>query len=237
MSDAKTLAPIIYHGTPMTPKPAFRKVMLGRAVCVSYYRPDQSALADETCTVRLDDNGAFSFWNEAKKAGREADEASRDWRPYYEWTAPRAGRAGCLAIIPDVIGAPSQVNDALLNEWPHGNLYGVPVWHMNGPISRLPRLLERYSRVALGWVGRFENGKPVAEERAVGCDAYFRRLDEIDSEIGDMPWNRTHMLRGIAVARERPFRQRGQHLSRSKRLEEGLQVRLRRPLAWKARIC
>lgn len=33
-------APLIYHGTPLTPRAAFEAVMPGRASCVSYFRPD-----------------------------------------------------------------------------------------------------------------------------------------------------------------------------------------------------
>lgn len=32
--------PIIYHGTPMTPRAALNDVLAGRAACVSFYRPD-----------------------------------------------------------------------------------------------------------------------------------------------------------------------------------------------------
>ena len=32
--------PIIYHGTPMTPRAALLDVCAGRAICVSFYRPD-----------------------------------------------------------------------------------------------------------------------------------------------------------------------------------------------------
>lgn len=32
--------PVIYHGTPLTPRAAFNSVMPGRAACVSFFRPD-----------------------------------------------------------------------------------------------------------------------------------------------------------------------------------------------------
>jgi len=34
------MAPIIYHGTPMTPAAALQAIMPGRAACVSFFRPD-----------------------------------------------------------------------------------------------------------------------------------------------------------------------------------------------------
>lgn len=33
-------APVVYHGTPLTPRAAFDAVMPGRAACVSFFRPD-----------------------------------------------------------------------------------------------------------------------------------------------------------------------------------------------------
>lgn len=33
-------APLIYHGTPMTPRDALVSVCTGRAMCVSFFRPD-----------------------------------------------------------------------------------------------------------------------------------------------------------------------------------------------------
>ena len=32
--------PVIYHGTPMTPRAALLSVCKGRAMCVSFFRPD-----------------------------------------------------------------------------------------------------------------------------------------------------------------------------------------------------
>jgi len=210
-------APMIYHGTPLSPAAAFAAVMPGRAACISFFRPDDVSRAETHCGQIMYDNGAFSFWNAAKKTGREADEANRDWRPYYEWLEHRKV-VGRWAVIPDVIGAPSQINDGLLNDWPHGPDFGAPVWHMDGPLERLPRLVERFDRVCLGWVGGFDNGAPIASEKAVGCDAYRRRMDEVATMFGNQ-WPKLHMMRGVAVAFDYPFRQRRQHHLGSKRVE------------------
>jgi hypothetical protein len=102
------------------------------------------------------DNGAFSFWKAALRSGQEWDETQRDWTPYFEWLEPRLFHPGRWAVIPDTPGAPSQLNDALLNDWPFGQK-GAPLWHMDGPIERLLRLCDRYDRVCLGWTGA---GKP-----------------------------------------------------------------------------
>ena len=38
--------PIIYHGTPMTPRTALTSVCTGRAMCVSFYRPDDAEVVE-----------------------------------------------------------------------------------------------------------------------------------------------------------------------------------------------
>lgn len=201
---------IIYHGTPMTPNAAFEAVMSGRAACVSFFRPDQIELAIQHCPFIMLDNGAFSFWRQAQRDGHEFDQAARDWSPYYRWLEPILFHPGRWAVIPDIPGAPSQLNDGLLNDWPFGAA-GAPLWHMNGPITRLARLCEKYPRVCLGWIGE------TADEQKVGCDAYRRKMDEIAALFGNR-WPVIHMMRGVAVARDYPFRQRGQHVSRPKRV-------------------
>lgn len=42
-------APIIYHGTPLTPRAALNAVMPGRAACVSFYRPDDLEAVRAVC--------------------------------------------------------------------------------------------------------------------------------------------------------------------------------------------
>lgn len=140
------------------------------------------------------DNGAFSEWKAALKRGEEYF-VREDWTPYYQWLEQRLFVPGRWAVIPDAPGAPSQLNDGLLNDWPFGTARGVPLWHMDGPISRLGRLCERYDRVALGWVGA---GK------SLGCDDYRRKMDEVAALFGNR-WPVIHMMRGVAVAHDYPF--------------------------------
>lgn len=129
-----------------------------------------------------------------------------DWSPYYDWLERRLFQPGRWAVIPDAPGAPSQINDGLLNDWPFGTTRGSPLWHMDGPIDRFLRLADRYDRVCLGWIGELDpsTGKVRRDQRAVGCEAYFRRMDELDKAIGNR-WPVTHMMRGVLVAREFPF--------------------------------
>lgn len=187
---------LVYHGTPMTPRAALLS-MAGRAFCVSFYRPDSVADVESIAPFTMYDNGAFSFWMQAVRQGVDPTDAARyDWDAYYEWLEPRLFHPGRWAIIPDAPAAPSQFNDGLLNDWPHGDR-GAPVWHMDGPIERLLRLCERYSRVCLGWIGD-------PKREPVGCDAYRRRMDEVAGLLGNR-WPALHMLRGVAVAGDYPF--------------------------------
>jgi hypothetical protein len=140
------------------------------------------------------DNGAFSFWKAAQRSGQEWDETQRDWTPYFEWLEPRLFHPGRWAVIPDTPGAPSQLNDALLNDWPFGQK-GAPLWHMDGPIERLLRLCDRYDRVCLGWTGA---GKHLDNPD------YHRRMEEVARALGNR-WPPIHMMRGTRVAFDYPF--------------------------------
>jgi hypothetical protein len=194
----------------MTPNAAFEAVMPGRAVCVSFYRPDQVELAEKHCPQIMYDTGDFSKWRQFVRAGidpADVPEWSRD--DYYQWLDARIRDDGRWAVIPDRPGAPSQMSDALINDWPFGQL-GAPVWHMNGPLSRLARLCERFERVCLGWVAEIE------ADNHVGSVAYHARMDEVADFFGNT-WPIIHMLRGVAVARDYPFRKRRQHFTGSKR--------------------
>jgi len=204
--------PTIYHGTPLSPRAALQ-AMAGRAFCVSFYRPDDIALAAQIGDGLMLDNGAFSFWMAARKAGGEACEAARNWRPYYDWAAHWLETPAAWVVVPDAIAMPSQINDGLLNEWPLGRERAAPVWHMDEPIARLGRLLgQGWNRVCLGWV------HPDRNANKVGSVEYFRRMDEVAAMIGNN-WPALHMLRGTAVARLYPFRIGRQHKFSTERVE------------------
>jgi len=196
---------LIYHGTPITPGEVLTELDR-RAFCISYHAPWQTSAVEACAAFTMYDCGAYSFWKKARRAGREWEESDRDWTSYYEWLDARLWHPGRWAIIPDRIAAPSQLNDALLLEWPHGRCRGAPVWHMDGPIERLGRLCDRYDRVCLGWVGEFDPviGDIRLDQRKVGCDAWRARMDEVASLFGN-EWPTVHMLRGTAVAADYPF--------------------------------
>ena len=96
--------------------------------------------------------------------------------------------------MPDAPGAPSQLNDALLKEWPFG-AKGAPLWHMDAPVERLLRLCEKYPRVCLGWTG---------PGKSIDRPDYHERMEAVDKAFGNR-WPVIHMMRGIAVAQMYPF--------------------------------
>jgi len=135
------------------------------------------------------DNGAFSAW----KRG-----AAVDWPGYYAWCDRWLEFPTTWAVIPDVIDAGTQEQDALIREWPHGPR-GAPVWHMNEPIDRLLRLCDDWSRVCIGSTDEF---------RTVLSPAWKRRMDAawdaVAARHSRLPW--LHMLRGMQLSGMRwPF--------------------------------
>lgn len=153
------------------------------------------------------DPGAFTYRRrllesiKARRAGGEfisADDehellhAPRDWRPYYEWCDERLDRPTTMAIIPDVIDAASQLQDALIKEWPFGRK-GVPVYHIHHSEERLLRLLDEWEWVALGSSGEYWD---------ILSDEWCARMDFLWNEIPKRHRRtpNTHMLRGMQLA-------------------------------------
>lgn len=142
---------IHYHGGPITPETCAYRAWRGRHAFVSFAHPLQVELAASVSQSFALDNGAFSLW----RAGKPTD-----WPAYYEWCAQWLRHPACdWAVIPDVIEGSEEDNDALLDEWPHGDR-GVPVWHMNESIDRLTRLAARWPRIALGSAAEFDVSRP-----------------------------------------------------------------------------
>jgi hypothetical protein len=133
------------------------------------------------------------MWKAAQKRGEEWAERW-DWSDYFEWLEPRLFFPGRWAVVPDMPGAPSQLNDALMDQWPFGQK-GAPLWHMDGPIERLLRLCEKWDRVCLGWTGA---GKHLDRPE------YHARMEEVDKALGNR-WPVIHMMRGLKVAWDYPF--------------------------------
>lgn len=177
-----------YHGTPITPIAALYE-LAGRHFCVSHARPEQVQRVHEIGQSVMLDNGAFSKWKR---------DAATDWPSFYDWCERWLAFPTTWAVIPDVIDGGSQLQDALIREWPFGHR-GAPVWHMDEPLDRLVRLCGDWPRVCIG---------STAEFRKVLSDTWRRRMDECWNALARtfrfLPW--VHMLRGMQCAgRQWPF--------------------------------
>lgn len=181
---------IHYHGTPITPIEVLL-TLAGKHFCVSHMRPEDIARCHMIGQSVMLDNGAFSKWKSGK---------ATDWPKYYAWCDKWLDNPSTWAIPPDVIDAPSQEQDGLLNEWPHGKRQAAPVWHMDEPIYRLLSLCEKgWNRVCIG---------STAEYAVVLSEPWERRMDEafngLAKTFGRIP--PVHMLRGMQCSGKRwPF--------------------------------
>lgn len=179
---------IHYHGTPLTPVAALYQLS-GRHFCGSHARPDDVRRVHQIGQSVMLDNGAFSKW----KSGAETD-----WPAFYAWCEVWLNYPTTWAVIPDVIDGGSQLQDALMREWPFGHR-GAPVWHMDEPIERLLRLTDEWPRVCIG---------STAEYAVVLGPSWQQRMDECWNEMAKrhrfLP--AIHMLRGMQCSGHRwPF--------------------------------
>lgn len=179
---------IHYHGTPITPVAALYELR-GRCFCVSHAASQDVRRCHEIGQSVMLDNGAFSKW----KVGKETN-----WLAFYAWCEEWLSYPTTWAVIPDVIDGGSQLQDALLREWPYGHK-GAPVWHMDEPLNRLLRLCDEWPRVCIGSTAEYAN--------VLGA-AWQRRMDECWDELARrhrfLP--AVHMLRGMQCSGKRwPF--------------------------------
>lgn len=187
-----------YHGTPITPYTALYQ-LTGRNFCVSFGRPDQIQAVQGQSQSTMGDCGEWKFRNDDIKAGLK-DRRERDWTPYYGWV-DRWWRPCDWFVVPDVIGGGTQLQDALIRQWPHPRRMAAPVWHMDEPISRFLRLCEEdWNRVCIG---------STEEYWQVLSDPWCRRMDETWNEAARV-FGRfiptVHMLRGMQCSgRQWPF--------------------------------
>lgn len=179
---------IHYHGTPITPNSAMIE-MAGKCFCVSHARPDQVEMVHKIGQSVMLDNGAFSVWRRGHVA---------DWNGYYDFCDKWLDYRTTWAVIPDDIEGDAEVQDRLMEQWPHGDR-GAPVWHMHEPIERLLNLADKWPMICIG---------SSAEFAVVLSDPWQRRMDDVWNEIAKRhrrtPW--IHMLRGMQLSRHRwPF--------------------------------
>src|SRR6185437_538797 len=179
---------IHYHGTPITPMDALYQ-LAGCHFCVSHARPDDAERAHEIGQSVMLDNGAFSAWKRQHEP---------NWHDYYDWCDRWLDYPETWAVIPDVVDGGSQMQDALIRDWPHGHR-GAPVWHMDEPMDRLLRLVDEWPRVCSGSTEEFKD---------VLSSPWRRRMDGMWDELARhhrrLP--RLHMLRGMQLAgKQWPF--------------------------------
>ncbi len=176
-----------YHGGPITPN-AVLLTLAGKCFCVSHARPDQIETMVQIGQSVMLDNGAFSAFTKGKPT---------NWPAYYDW-CDRWLSPTTWAVIPDQIDAGSQQQDALLNEWPHGDR-GAPVWHMDEPLDRLVRLTEAWPRICIGSTGEF--WKLLSPSWSARMDEAWNALEQAHRRTPTV-----HMLRGMQLStREWPF--------------------------------
>lgn len=168
-----------YHVTPLTPTAALESVA-GSHFCVSYYRPDQIEIAHRLGQSVMLDNGAYSFWRDGVQA-----EASW-WQSYYLWAERWLSYPTTWAVIPDVIDGGEEANDALLEDWPHGDR-GVPVWHMHESLDRLRALCAEWPKVAIGSSGLYSR---------MQSPSWHARMEQAFNAVWE-PGLWLHLLRGM----------------------------------------
>jgi hypothetical protein len=171
---------IHYHGTPIHNIAD----LAGCHFCVTHGNHRDIERAHKHGQSVMLDNGAYSKHTRGKDT---------NWDEFYKWCEEWCG-ALTWAVIPDEIDAGSQMQDALIKEWPADlNKYGAPVWHMNEPIDRLLRLCDEWPKVCFGSTDEYWE---------VLSPAWRRRADEafeaIEKRHKKLPW--IHMLRGLQLA-------------------------------------
>lgn len=162
--------------------------MVDKAFCISFWYRGQVRTVETITKDVMYDNGAFTAYTKGKDI---------DWKTYYSWLEPRLFEDRRWAVIPDVIDAGSQLQDALLKDWPLGKERGAPVWHTDEPIDRVLRLLDEWPRVCFGSTGEHWN---------IQSQVWRDRLSEVWDEILKRHKEpNVHMLRGMQVLHDYPF--------------------------------
>lgn len=169
---------IHYHGTPCgATREDVARFLSGRHALIPWVRSEDIGTAAEVCQSFIMDNGAFTAW----KSGSPIS----NWSEYYQWVDEwRRHPAFDWAIIPDVIDGDEDANDALLIDWPLGNV-GVPVWHLHESLERLTALARGWPRIALGSSGDWSTPGTdgwwyrMAEAMTAACDEHGRPLAKL----------------------------------------------------------
>ncbi len=166
---------IKYHGTPFSgdTATAIRALSGGRHALVSYSRPDQLSIVQECSSSHIIDNGAFNAW-------RNDPGKPFDCQGYSDWLKPLMKHPGFdWYVMPDSIDGGLDENRRLRGEWfnVHGGFdYGVPVFHLDEPLSELSFLALAYERIAIGSAGEY---------RDIGTVKWSARMAEVMNTVCD----------------------------------------------------
>lgn len=171
-----------YHGTPLTPRAELMK-LVGYRFCVSHAQQQDIRVCHEIGAGVMLDNGAFTAWTQKREP---------DWADFYRFAEIWLRYVTTWAVIPDVIDGDEAANDALIEQWPHGDR-GAPVWHMHESIDRLLRLAREWNLVCIGSSRQY---------RIVGSARWHGRMVEAMNVLyaAGPPRAKLHMLRGMQFA-------------------------------------
>jgi hypothetical protein len=178
-----------YHGTPFGGSNIdCARFFQGRHACVPFRFQQHIGIVAEVCQSMMLDNSAFSAWTRGEEV---------DFSAYIEWVFEwHRHPAFDFAIIPDVIDGGTEENDALVKAWP-SDLRGVPVYHLDEPLSRLDALADRFDRVALGSSGAYSDP---------GSSAWTRRMTRVMHRITDDEGRPVVPLHGLRMLDPAIFR-------------------------------
>ncbi len=166
---------IHYHGAGIGSPTALFETMRGGHALITWKLINQPVIESvlDICQSFMLDNGAFSAWRSQKPI--------TDWTKYYEWVYGKSKVPSFdFAVIRDIIDGDEEDKDALLNEWPHSEYMGAPVWHLHESLQRLERLVVTWPRVAFGSSGKWQTPGTqdwwdrMGEAMAVACDEHGR---------------------------------------------------------------
>jgi hypothetical protein len=202
------------YGLPLNPMSLLEQLK-GASFCISYaHRARLGRQLDQAIElvgedgVLLVDNGAYTFFKEAKKTGEEFKTDEAYLAGFGEWAGEILDRCPqAVAVIPDVIGGTWEENAKLVERatelfWGHTDRL-MPIWHMHEPISYLIGLCERFGYIGIGssdiyfdlgkaWKGRIEEALAAIDKwEAESNGAYVRP--------------RIHMMRAQKKAHLYPF--------------------------------
>lgn len=198
----------IYHGTPLTPRAALVSVCTGRAMCVSFYRPDDVEVVEAISPAIM--------FRQRRVFILEGCDAS--------WSGMGRDAAGLVALFPVAGAAP-------VSSWPVG---GDPRHSRRAfavkrcAAERMAVRAKGRTALAYGWPDRaaasplrqVRPGLPWLDRRGqgAGLSSLSRTNAGSGAGLGQPLAGPSHDARDTGGFRL-PIRQRGQHLTSAERME------------------